>query len=278
MNSKHHNINRIITLTIALALLCVTVARADQSRTIRLANLATTVPAGLQVSESGGGAAVTDASQSFVAVIKPHSYQSFEALAQELNLDKDGFQLVGQVQSLGGHDRSFRAARQTPEGWVIADAFVRFSPYGGGGVVIVIAKEHNAQAAYYQGLGLAQRMQFSAASSAPAGRGATGGNAIAAALSGKHLLYLYTGNGYSERKDLFLYPNGQFVYRADASSLSMNGSGAIAGGSDGQWSVSADGQLVLQFNDGSVSQFTIAPGNAGNEILLNGRRVFVLND
>ena len=276
MKNNISSIKRTITLTIALAIIGLTAAHADAGRTIRLANLATTVPTNLQVTESGGGAAVTDASQTFVAVIKPHGYASFEALAPELNLEQDGFQLVGQVQSLGGSDRCFRAARQTKEGWLIADAFVRFSPYGGGAAVICIAKEPYAQAAYYQGLGIAQRMQFSRTQTAPTRGGH--GNGIAAALSGKHLLYLYTGNGYSERKDLYLYSNGQFVYRSDASSLSMNGSGVVAGGSDGQWTVSPDGSLVLQFNDGSVSSFTIAPGNAGNEIMLNGRRVFVLND
>ncbi|NDD30928.1 MAG: hypothetical protein EB084_21945, partial [Proteobacteria bacterium] len=177
--------------------------------------------------------------------------------------------------SLGGSDRSFRAARQTDEGWVLADTFVRFSPYGGGVVVVVISKEQNAAAGYYQGYGIAQRLQFAQAQAAPV---ASQGSGLAAALSGKHLLYLYTGNGYSERKDLYLYRNGQFVYRADASSLSMNGSGAVAGGSDGQWTVSGDGQLVLQFNSGSVSRFTVTPGNAGNEIKLNGMRVFVLSE
>lgn len=277
MKNINTTIKRLVALTIALASLCLGAAHADEGRTVRLANLSLTVPADLRVSEKDGGAAVTDAAETFVAVIKPHKYQSVEALAQELDIEKDGFHLVGEPQSLGGSDRSFRAARKTDEGYVIADAFVRFSPYGGGAVVLVISKEKDAQAAYYQGLGLARSVQFTETQAPPAQHAAQG-NSLAAALSGKHLLYLYTGSGYSERKDLFLYTNGQFIYRADASSLSMNGSGAVAGGSDGQWSVSPDGRLVLQFNDGNVTSFTVAPGNASNELLLNGRRVFILND
>lgn len=277
MKNIYIPIKRLVALAIAIASLCLGTAHADEGRTIRLSNLTLTVPPELRVSEKDGGAAITDAAETFVALVKPHTYQSVEALAQELDIEKDGFQLVGEPQSLGGNDRSFRAARKTDEGYVIADAFVRFSPYGGGAVVLVISKEKDAQAAYYKGLGLARSMQFSETQALPPQRG-TQRNGLAAALAGKHLLYLYTGSGYSERKDLFLYTNGQFIYRADASSLSMNGSGAVAGGSDGQWTVSPDGRLVLQFNDGNVTSFTVAPGNASNEVLLNGRRVFILND
>lgn len=272
---KHviHTLHR-ITIALALTLVCLASAQAEQGRTLRLSTLVTTVPAGLEVTEKDGGAVITDASQSFVAVIKPHAYQNFEAMSRELGLEKDGFQLVGEPQSIGGSDRSFRAARQTDGGWMIADTFVRFSPKGGGAVVLVISKEQDAKAAYYQGLEIAKGIQFSS----PSQTAPRGDQRLAAALSGKHLLYLYTGNGYSERKDLFLYPSGQFIYRADAASLSMNGSGALAGGADGQWTVSPDGRLVLRFNNGSDSSFTVAPGKTGNEILLNDRRVFILND
>ena len=146
--------------------------------------------------------------------------------------------------------------------------------------MVVFSKEADAAAAYQKGLAVARSVQFKRGQTQRAASGSGGGGThpYAAALRGKHLVYLYTGNGYSERKDLYLLASGAFVTRADASSLSMNGSGVTASNADGTWTVSGDGRLVLRFNNGNVSSMTIAPGKASNEVLLNGMRFFVLSE
>ena len=231
------------------------------------AGFSTQVPADFKVTQDASGSLVTSPDQSYVVVIKSHAYANFEAFANDANLAKDGFTLVGDVRTVNATDRSFRAYRSTPEGNLIADTFVCFSPYGGGSLVVALSKENKADAAYNQAYQMAHSLKFSQPAVGP----------WEAALKGKHLVYLYTASGYSERRDLYLLPSGEFAWRSDASSLSMNGSGAVAGGSDGIWRVSPDGQLSLQFRDGHVSNYGLAVGRAGNEVLLNGKRYFVLN-
>lgn len=245
----------------------------QQGQTVRVSDGVTAVvPVTLTVKQGPQGVALTDEGQTFVVAITSHDYANFEAFAQDAHLEKDGLQPVGEVQSLGGKDRCFRAWRATEEGNVVVDTFVRFSPYGGGVVVAAFAKEANAPAAYAQGLAVARSVAFQARSQTASA------NPWQAALSGSHLLYLYTGNGYSERKDLYLLPSGVFSARSDASSLSVNGSGAVAGGGDGTWRVTPDGRLILQYSDGDSSSYTLARGAAGNEILLNGKRWFITRD
>lgn len=226
------------------------------------------VPAGYQVQRQADGTVCADGTA--VVVVKSHHYSNFEAFAQNANLAQDGFTLVGEVRSLNNSDRHFRASRPNPEGgYLIADTFVRFSPFGGGSVVVALSKSENADKAYYAGQSLNDKIQFTR----PV---ATTSNPWEQALAGKHLLYLYTGNGYSERLDLFLYANRAFSTRSDTSSLSMNGSGATAGGGEGRWSINGQGQLVLQYHNGNQQVYQLAPRQASNEISLNGKRFFVM--
>lgn len=235
-----------------------------QDQPISQVGFQTRVPASFKVQ---GNTAVAP-NDAYLVVVKNHNYANFEAFAREAHLEQDGFSLVGEVRSLNATDRSFRAAKQTPTGYLLADTFVSFSPYGGGSVVVALSDEKNSEAAYQQAYQMVQNLQFSRPQLDKVWN---------SALAGKHLVYLYTGNGYSERKDLYLGSDGQFAQRNDASSASMNGSGYLAGGGDGRWQVLPGGQLVLQFNNGQTGTYTLAPGQAGNEVLLNGRRFFVLN-
>lgn len=232
------------------------------------AGFSTTVPASFKVSSDASGSVAVEPQQKYMVVIKNHAYQNFEAFASEANLEKDGFTLVGEVRSLNGSDRSFRAAKQTPTGYLLADTFVCFSPNGGGSLIVALSDEKNADSAYQSAYQMAQNLRYTQPQT---------DKLWTSALRGKHLLFLYTGNGYSERKDIYLGSNGQFAQRNDASSASINGSGFLTGGGDGSWGVLPGGQLVLQFNNGKVGSYSLAPGKAGNEILLNGKRYFVMN-
>lgn len=250
------------------ALLTVTPVWAQDQRVSNPAGFSTSVPASFKVSQDASGTVAVEPQQKYMVVIKNHTYNNFEAFAQQANLEKDGFTLVGDVRTFNGNDRSFRAAKQTPTGYLLADTFVCFSPHGGGSLIVALSDEKNADAAYLSAYQMAQNLQYSQPQK---------DQLWSSALSGKHLIYLYTGNGYSERKDLYLGANGQFAQRNDASSASMNGSGFVAGGGDGSWRVMPGGQLVLQFNNGNVGTYNLAPGKAGNEVLLNGKRFFVTN-
>lgn len=254
-------------ILLAALLTCAPVCAQDQ-RVSHPAGFSTSVPASFQVSQDASGTVAVEPNRKYMVVIKNHSYNNFESFAQQANLEKDGFTLVGDVRTVNATDRSFRAAKQTPTGYLLADTFVCFSPNGGGSLIVALSDEKNADAAYLSAYQMAHNLQYTQPQK---------DRLWTSALSGKHLLYLYTGNGYSERKDLYLGNDGRFAQRNDASSASMNGSGFVAGGGDGSWQIMPGGQLMLQFNNGNVGTYSLAPGKAGNEVLLNGRRFFVMN-
>ena len=135
-------------------------------------------------------------------------------------------------------------------------------------MVVALSNSQSADSGFYAGQGLSNQIQFTQP---------TGGNVWEQALAGKHLLYLYTGNGYSERYDLYLYQNRAFSTRSDMSSVSMNGSGAVAGGGEGSWAITPGGQLILSYHNGNRQTYQLAPRQASNEVSLNGKRFFVTN-
>jgi hypothetical protein len=232
------------------------------------AGFSTSAPADFQLTHDATKAVAVNAQKTIMVVVTNHNYSNFESFCAGAQLAKDGFAVVGEVRNLNATDRSFRAARPTETGYVLADTFVSFSPYGGGSLIVAISDERNADAAYLTAHQMASQLSFSRPQIDTLWN---------QALSGKHLVYLYTGNGYSERQDLFLHSNGTFQRRNDASSASQNGTGALAGGAQGTWQILSGGQLVLRGQDGSLSQVQLSQGNASNEIRLNGRRFFVLN-
>jgi hypothetical protein len=101
-------------------------------------------------------------------------------------------------------------------------------------------------------------------------------------VKGKKLEYFKTDNGLADHFTIHVCSNGTFVYKNDSSYISNNASSNFsyvnAGGDEGKWQVIAKGTqptLVLKFNDGRVWEYPLANGQAGNEILLNGKRYFV---
>lgn len=244
----------------------------EEKRIQDSSGLSTLVPATYQVKQDASGTVVVEPNQNYLVVIKHHPYPSFEAFAAQANLEKDGFALVGDIQQLNTTDRAFRAARPNGSSNLIADTFVTFSPQGGGSLIVALSDDQHANAAFQSALRMSRSVQY------PAGGIQASASPWDQALRGKHLLFLYTSSGFSERVDIYLHHSGAFTFRLNSSSLSANGSGAVGGNSDGQWQITSDGRLVLQFHNGRVNNYTLAPRQASNEVSLNGKRYFVMND
>ena len=232
----------------------------------------TVIPAGYTVRQDTNGTAATNAAGTTLIAIKGHTYRNFEAFAADANLARDGFTLNGEPRLLErGDGIYFRASKPNPQGGhIVADTFVTFLPQGGGAVVVALSELNAADAGYYAAYDITAKIQFFQP------QATAGSSAWDNALRGKHLLYLYTGNGYSERKDLFLLANGSFIQRVNMSSNSINGSGGGGGRTDGSWRVTPAGQLLLSFNDGRSANYTLSTRQASNEVGLNGHRYFVL--
>lgn len=229
-------------------------------------------PAGFETKQSDEGFALVDTAQTLILVVKAHNYSNFQQFAGEADLEKDGFTLIGKIQTLGEQNKVFRASKQTAQGALIADTFVTFSPYGGGVLIVALAEQKYAEKGFQKGLEITETITFSKPVPAP------GNSRIESLFRGKHLLYFYTASGFSERTDIFLCRSGSFIYRINSSSLSANGSGALGANSDGKWKIFGDGanaELILQFNNGTTRRYSVSARQASNEINLNGKRFFV---
>lgn len=231
-------------------------------------------PDNFEAKQSEEGFALVDSAKTAILVVKSHNYPNFQQFANDANLEKDGFTLIGKIQDLGEKNKTFRASKQNSQGSLIADTFVLFSPFGGGVIVVALSDAKNAENGFKKGLEISNSLNFSK----PA---AVSGNIpLENAFRGKHLLYFYTTSGFSERTDIYLCQSGAFIYRVNSSSLSASGSGAIGGNSDGRWRIASSAgsaNLILQFNNGSTRQYSISARQASNEVGLNGKKFFVQN-
>ena len=221
-----------------------------------------------QQSDEGFGLVNTE--KTVVIAVKNHNFNSFEEFAAQSNLEKDGFALVGKVQNFGEKGKTFLVVKQTPQGSLMADTFVLFSPFGGGVLIVAFSDKDNNQKGFLAALQIAKSVAYIKPQiSEMASQWQT-------FLSGRHLLYLYSSSGFSERTDIYLCSSGGFIYRNDSSSLSNNGSGVIGANSDGNWKISANGgSLILQFRNGSTKEYKISRRQVNSEIGLNGNRYFV---
>lgn len=218
------------------------------------------------------GFAFANQSKTILLLVKNHNFQNFLKFSEQANIEKDGFQMVGKIQDLGGESKTFRVTKQTPQGWLVVDTFVMFSPFGGGTLIVAFSDTANAEPAFNSALKISRSLTFTKPQTSALAL------QIKTLLGGKHLLYLYTGNGYSERTDIYLCSSGEFVFRNDASSSSALGTGAIAGNGDGRWTISNNANsLILQFNNGRTNEYVLSARQASNEIGLNGKRFFVTN-
>lgn len=231
-------------------------------------------PDGFESKQNEEGFALVNNAQTVILIVKAHNYSNFQKFAGDANLEKDGFTLIGKIQDFGENGKTFRASKQNAQGTLIADTFVSFSPHSGGVLVVALSDAQNAENGFQKGLEISNSLNFSEPT-------VTAGNSqLENAFRGKHLLYLYTASGFSERTDIYLCSSGAFIFKVNSSSLSANGSGAVGGNSDGKWRIASSGNnanLILQFNNGSTRQYSISARQAGNEIGLNGKRFFVQN-
>ena len=222
---------------------------------------------------SGDGFALVNPAKTIVIAVKAHTYKDFASFAAEANLESDGLELIGQPQRVKG-GQIFRAVKRSGQGMAVIDTAVVFSGNGGGVVVVSITDQTNSVTGFNTATAIANSILFfqpkvSAAS-----------EKVRALLAGKRLIYLYTGSGYSERKDIILCSNGSFYQSTDMGGFSTNDvdgpSFSARGGKRGRWSMSSTGgKLVLSFEGANAVEYTLSARQAGNEIGMNGKRWFV---
>lgn len=228
------------------------------------------VPAGWKSNADAEGFALVNPQKTLVLAIKDHNYENFTAFAADANLQRDGLELAGTPREITG-GAAFLTTKKTPNGTIYINTCVLFSPHGGGMVIVALSNQADSAAASEAGLSVAESVQFSKPIQA------VGGQSV---LSGKHLLYMYTGNGYSERKDIYLCASGGFYHSSSLGGFTPNDSDGSSFGSQrskhGTWKISPNGtKLILNFQTGAVTEYNITKRQASNEIGLNGKRFFV---
>jgi hypothetical protein len=98
-------------------------------------------------------------------------------------------------------------------------------------------------------------------------------------IKGQRLLYMYTGNGLSEKWHYDLCSDGSYRYSSNTSYLSGGFSAVGNDGKSGTWKVISRGNqtvLILQGRDG-IREFNLTTGGGG-ELLLNGKHYFVTDN
>ncbi len=226
-------------------------------------------PRGWTSEKSGDGYAVANLEKTIVIAVKGHSYANFQAFANDANLERDGLTLVGEPRAITGGNHF----RTTKDGLII-DTFVVFSQYGGGAMAVTFSKGSDAVIAFNTGSAIANSFEFTKPKTSAAA------SQVRNVLAGKHLLYLYTASGYSERKDIYLCSSGTFYQSTNLGGFSPGDVGGpsfgASGGRSGLWSISPNGQkLILRFQQGGTAEYQLAARQASNEIGMNGQRWFV---
>ena len=216
-----------------------------------------------------GGFALVNPAQTIIIAVKAHNYKDFKAFMADANLERDGLKQIGETKDIGDGTKYFRTAAQTARGLLVVDTLVLFSPHGGGVAIASLTDDKNAQTGLQTALEVADTMLFSKPQESPA----TG--EWQKLLRGKHLIYYYTGNGYSERRDIWLCPSGNFYMTFDGSSLSNIGSGVINSNNQGTWRVVSGTGLLLQFQNGQTRQYKLSRRQTAGEISLDNNRYFV---
>jgi hypothetical protein len=194
---------------------------------------------------SGEGFALVNPAKTIVIAVKAHTYKDFASFAAEANLDRDGLELIGKPQQVKS-GQIFRTVKRSGQGTAVIDTAVVFSGNGSGVVVVSITDQANEVTGFNTVSAIANSISFFQPKvSAVAQR-------VRALLAGKRLIYLYSGSGYSERKDIILCSNGAFYQSTDMGGFSTNDiegpSFSARGGKRGRWSISPNGaKLMIAF-------------------------------
>ena len=226
-------------------------------------------PRGWVSEKPGDGYAVANPEKTILIAVKGHSYANFQAFSNDANLERDGLTLLGEPKAIEGGNHF----RTTKDGLII-DTFVVFSTHGGGAIVVAFAKGPDAVIAFNTGSAIANSFEFTKPKMSAAA------SQVRSVLAGKHLLYLYTASGYSERKDIYLCSSGTFYQSTNLGGFSPGDVGGpsfgASGGKSGSWSISFNGQkLILRFQQGGIAEYPLTARQASNEIGMNGQRWFV---
>lgn len=225
--------------------------------------------------EADGGYILLNADKTASIVLKPHFYETFEAFAAaEINLQKDGLKMAGDVQDLGNGGKTFRVSKTNGGKIVILDTFFLRSTFKGGLVLVSLTGDNETAKKSFETVNqIVKTVKFSAAQESPLNQ------QLKTAFSGKKLSFYYTGNGYSEQKIIWLCGAGSYASKTETSSVSGLGSGATSGGDQGIWTISSTGNtayLILNSQKGNgQKKFAITPRKASNEVGLNGAKYFV---
>jgi hypothetical protein len=230
------------------------------------------------------GYTFTSPGEGVIVLVRPHGENDF-AKAVPAEIDST-YKMVGEPKVMDNGGRSFRVTKMLSNGTTgVVDAFIMLSPSGGGVIVMALSGPANAESAYKVGLSIAGSVTFpgstSSSNAAPSQSPnvmPSNGSPWQVALSNKHLLFLYSGNGYFEERHYYLCSSGAFYYKSGSGGFTPGNSdgGSFAGqsGNSGRWGVNGS-TLVLQFRNGNVAQFTLTERQARNEVGLNGKRYFV---
>ncbi|HYJ92190.1 MAG TPA: hypothetical protein VEV84_12840 [Pyrinomonadaceae bacterium] len=236
-------------------------------------------PAGFTADRGPDGYSFLNPEKTILLVVRPHRFTTFEAAVRETTLDP-GTKILVQPQDIKGGGKFVRLAKPTAQGYAIVDIFVLFSPNGGGVTIIGLADQKNADSSLRGAAEIAKSIVFTRpqapTGSAPSSASSSGWQSV---LTGKHLLYLYSGSGYFEEKHIYLCSSGVFLQKTGQGGYSGNADGpsfGAQGGKRGNWMVNGN-TLVLRFQDGSVGQYTLTRRQASNEVGLNGNRYFLEN-
>ena len=236
-------------------------------------------PTGFKGDRGADGFSFVNSEKTILLVVRPHRYDSFEAAVRDTNLDA-GTKVVVQPQDLKNGGKFVRLSKPTSEGLAIVDIFVLFSPNGGGVSVIGLSDEKNADTSLRSAAEIAKSIAFTKPQAQAGSSSSSSSSAWQSALSGKHLLYLYSGNGYFEEKHIYLCASGTFLQRTGQGGFSpgdVDGpSFGARGGRRGSWSITGN-TLSLRFQDGSSGLYSITRRQASNEVGLNGNRYFLEN-
>ena len=231
------------------------------------------VPEGWTSKEGDGGFALVNREQTVIVGVKAHRYNDFRAFMADSDLAADGLRQIGEARKLSENAVYVRAARETERGLLVIDTVVMFSPHGGGVAIVSLTDAQNAATGLRAGIDVAGTVLFSRPAALPAS------NEWQTLLRGKQLIYLYTGNGYSERRDIWLCPSGSFYLTFDGSSLSNLGSGVINSQNRGTWratgAAGGGAQLILRFQDGQTRYYELSRRPSAGEIALDGARYFI---
>ena len=242
-----------------------------------------TAPSGWKQSPKDGGYMLVNPSETVYVLIRPHSRNDYADAVRDTEID-DSYRVVSGPRDLQNGGKTFRVTKQTANGGTgVVDVFVMLSPRGGGVIVFALSSPSTASAGFDAGLSIANSITFagsprSVRPAEPLSASVPAPTGWAAKLSNKHLLFLYSGNGYFEERHIYLCTSGNFVQTTGSGGYTPGnadgGSFGARGGRRGKWTVSGS-VLVLQFQDGATVQYNITSRQASNEVGLNGKRYFL---